>query len=187
MFHGFSRTTRALASAAVVALIGAAFTLPALAGHIASKAASGAGHKTRLVMPSMNPINGKKLFVAKGCVACHAVNGVGGHDAPSMDAHSEGELMNLFDFAAMMWNHAPAMIAAQEDAFGEQLYFTGEELADIIAFVHDDLAQHSFTEADLTPKALKMMHHEHGGIAAPAAHADEIGHSHPPGTPKHKD
>ncbi len=95
--------------------------------------------------------------------------------------------MNPFDFAAKMWNHASAMIAAQESAFGGQLYFTGEELADIIAFVHDDVAQHFFTEADLTPKALKMMHHEHGGIAPPAAHAEEIGHSHPPGTPKHKD
>ena len=50
-----------------------------------------------------------------------------------------------------MWNHAPAMIAAQEDAFGEQIYFTGGELADVIAFVHDDDTQHTFAEADLTP------------------------------------
>ena len=42
----------------------------------------------------------------------NAINGVGGHDAPAMDAHSLSGLMNPFDFAAKMWNHAPAMIAA---------------------------------------------------------------------------
>ena len=67
-----------------------------------------------------------------GCIACHAVNGVGGHDATNMDAHAMNGLMNPFDFAAKMWNHAPCMIAAQQGAFGEQIYFTGDDLADII-------------------------------------------------------
>ena len=89
-------------------------------------------------MPLMSPERGKEIFVDKGCVACHSVNGVGGHDATAMDAHNLKGLMNPFDFAAKMWNHAPAMIAAQEGAFGEQLYFTGKELADIIAFIYRD-------------------------------------------------
>jgi len=95
--------------------------------------------------------------------------------------------MNPFAFAAKMWNHAPGMIAAQEQAFGEQLYFTGEELADIIAFVHDDDAQHGFSEKDITAKARKMMAHEHGGMMAPKAHAEEIGHGHGPDSKPHKD
>jgi hypothetical protein len=33
---------------------------------------------------------------------------------------------------------APAMIYAQEEALGEQILFTGDEFADIIAFVHHD-------------------------------------------------
>ncbi|MEE9318676.1 MAG: c-type cytochrome [Rhodospirillales bacterium] len=170
---------------------------PSSADHAKSSVPVAGGHGVRLVMPLMNPQRGKKLFVAKGCVACHAINGVGGHDAPAMDAHEmEKNLMNPFDFAAKMWNHAPAMIAAQEGAFGEQIYFTGEELADMIAFIHDDGAQHSFSEKDMTPRARKMMHHEHGGKPAPEQHAPEIGHdhkpkasghSHPPGTPAHKD
>jgi hypothetical protein len=96
--------------------------------------------------------------------------------------------MSPFDFAARMWNHAPGMIAAQESALGEQVYFTGQELADLIAFVHDDGAQHGFTEKDLTATARKMMHHEHEDQKpAPEAHAEEIGHDHAPGTPPHKD
>ncbi len=152
--------------------------------------------RVRLIMPIMSPERGKKLFVDKGCIACHAVNGVGGHDAPPMDDHVKREYMNPFDFAARMWNHAPAMIAAQEDALGDQIHFTGQELADITAFVHDDGAQHGFTEKDLTPKARKMMRHEHGGQEPQDKHAEEIGHghgppklghSHAPGTAPHKD
>ena len=170
---------------------------PSVADHVKSSVPVAGGHGVRLVMPLMSPERGKKLFVSKGCVACHAINGVGGHDAPAMDAHKmEAKLMNPFDFAAKMWNHAPGMIAAQEGAFGEQVYFTGEELADIIAFIHDDETQHMFSEKDMTPEAKKMMHHEHGGKPAPEQHAPEIGHDHkpkasghphPPGTPAHKD
>ena len=147
----------------------------------------------RLKMPDFNPEKGKKLFVSKGCIACHAVNGVGGHDAPAMDAHEMDQTMNPFEFSAKMWNHAPGMIAAQEEAFGEMINFTGEELADIIAFVHNDGAQHGFNEGNLTATARKMMGHGHGGMEAPKAHAEEAGHNaeeaheDEPGTPEHKD
>ena len=104
-------------------------------------------------MPRMDPVRGRKLFVSKGCIACHAINGVGGHDAANLDAHTMQPMMNPFEFAAKMWAMAPAMIYAQEEALGEQILFTGDELADIIAFVHNDEAQHDFGEADLTPQA----------------------------------
>jgi hypothetical protein len=181
---------------AAVVLLGVAAT-PAGASHVKSSSPIGRDHGARLVMPLMNPERGKRLFVSKGCVACHAINGVGGHDAPAMDAHQMNGLMNPFDFAAKMWNHAPAMIAAQEGAIGEQIHFTGDELADITAFIHDDEAQHAFSENDLTPAARKMMHHEHGGKPAEEKHGPEIGHPeggasgghhpHAPGTPPHKD
>ncbi len=161
----------------------------AYAEHVPASKGMEADHGARLVIPMMSPDRGKSLFVDKGCVACHAINGVGGHDAPPMDAHKQMGLVNPFDFAAKMWNHAPAMIAAQEDALGEMIFFTGDELADMIAFLHDDEAQHAFGEGDLTDAAKKMMHHEHGGKAAPAAHAEEVGHghAHEPGSPEHKD
>ncbi len=131
---------------------------------------------TRLVMPPMDSELGKGLFVTKGCVACHAVNGVGGHDAAALDAHAMMPVMNPFDFAAKMWRVAPLMIGAQEDALGGQILFSGEELGHIVAFVHDDEAQHDFSESDLTDDAIKLMEHSHDGATGSESHSDEIGH-----------
>lgn len=126
-------------------------------------------------MPEMNAERGMTLFAEKGCVTCHSINGVGGHDATPLDAHSMEPMMNPFEFAAKMWTMAPYMIAAQEEAFGEQIQFTGDELSNIVAFVHDDAQQHKFNDSMLSGRVRKMMDHGHGA-AAPAPHADEIGH-----------
>ena len=170
--------------ATTIFLASALLASPALAGHVQSSSEIGKNH---LLLPVMNPERGAKLFVDKGCVACHAVNGVGGHDAPNMDAHVQGSFVSPFDFAAKMWNHAPAMIAAQEGAFGDQITFTGSELADIIAFVHDGEAQHAFSEKNLTAKARKMMHHDHGGAMPAKAPEKKSGHTHAAGSKPHKD
>ena len=169
--------------------LGIAASLPAPgvladAGHNhapAAAAMSSQNHEPMggmLAMPMMNAERGMVLFVEKGCVACHSINGVGGHDATPLDAHEMEGMMNPFEFSAKMWQMAPVMIAAQEEALGEQILFTGDELADIIAFVHDDAQQHKFTDAILTPRIMKMMDHEHGGEKPGRdAHAEEIGHT----------
>jgi cytochrome c len=168
-------------------LLSLAVAGPAAATHVEGSTSLDPGKRARLVLPIMNPERGKKLFVSKGCIACHAVNGIGGHDAPNMDAHTRMGVVNPFDFAAKMWNHASGMIYAQEEALGEQVYFTGEELADIIAFVHDDGSQHGFSDKDMTDHARKMMNHSHGEMPGPEAHAKELGHKHGAGMPKHED
>ncbi len=130
----------------------------------------------RLAMPMMNAERGMYLFASKGCVTCHAVNGVGGHDATKLDAHTMDPVMHPFEFVAKMWRMAPAMIAAQEEVLGHQILFSGEEIADIIAFVHDDAQQHKFTEAMIPPDVQKMMHHVHG---PKPGHQKELGHGRP--------
>ncbi|HEX9741316.1 MAG TPA: cytochrome c [Nitrospiraceae bacterium] len=133
----------------------------------------------RLMIPQMDPARGRKLFASKGCVACHAINGVGGHDATPLDAHTMKPAMNPFDFSAKMWRMAPAMIASQEEALGEQILFTGDEIADIIAFVHHDEEQHKFSEADIPPRIRKWMGHSHGEPGSgPEAHSEDLGHRH---------
>ena len=121
--------------------------------------------------PEMNPVKGRTLFVTKGCVACHSINGIGGHDAAALDAKTMEPMMNPFDFAAKMWRMAPAMIAAQEDELGHQILFTGDELSDIIAFVHDPEEQKKFTKKDLTPAMREMMgEHHHEGMGEEQGH-----------------
>lgn len=104
-----------------------------------------------LVLPRMDPVEGKMLFASKGCVVCHAVNGVGGTDAPAIDASTMSPLMSPFDFFAKMWDHSQGMIAMQQMELGGQVTFTGQEIANIIAFLHDADVQKTFTTDDIPP------------------------------------
>jgi cytochrome c len=112
---------------------------------------------TRLLLPMMNPVRGKKIFLDKGCIVCHKINGIGGEDGPKMDHLVSIGTICPFSFAAKMWNHAPGMIATQEDMLGEQVYFTGQELADIISFVHDKETQNSVSDKDVSEKIRRIM------------------------------
>jgi len=110
-----------------------------------------------LVVPHMNPQNGKKLFASKGCVVCHQVNGVGGTDAPSLDITTMEPVMSPFDFFAKMWGGAEGMIAMQKGELGEQIKFDGQELADIVAFLHNRAAEQTFSEADIPDNIKELM------------------------------
>jgi len=110
-----------------------------------------------LAIPAFDPVRGRKLFAAKGCVVCHSVNGIGGEDAPEFSAEFMDLPMNAFDFAANMWRGAPAMIMMQEDELGAQIELSGAELAAIIAFVHDEEEQKLFSKADIPDEILEIM------------------------------
>ena len=112
---------------------------------------------TGLMLPTMDPASGKQLFASKGCVVCHSVNGVGGEDAPQLDASTMSLPMNPFEFAARMWRGAEAMVAMQREELGEPINLTGSELADIIAFVHDAEAQAQFSEKDIPERIKSLM------------------------------
>ncbi len=112
-----------------------------------------------MLLPFMSPVRGRKLFASKGCVVCHAINGIGGEDAPALDVNTMQPVMDPFGFAAKMWRGAATMITMQEDELGEQIEFSGEELADIIAFVHSLSEQKKFTKADIPANISKLMGH----------------------------
>ncbi len=129
------------------------------ADHPAEAAKSTEQKIEGMLLPFMSPSKGRKLFASKGCVVCHAINGIGGEDAPPLDANTMPRIMNPFDFAAKMWRGAGTMIAVQQDELGEQIEFSGEELANIIAFVHSIDEQKKFSKADIPPRITKMMGH----------------------------
>ena len=110
-----------------------------------------------LAVPPMNSGNGRQLFVAKGCIVCHAVNGVGGEVGPPINAGDMPETMSTFDFAARMWRGAGAMIAMQEDLFGEQIDLSGQDLADLIAFAHDAGEQKKLRNEDIPERFRALM------------------------------
>src|SRR5919108_4861157 len=53
------------------------------------------------------PVAGSRVFGAKGCVKCHAVNGLGGKVGP--DLARVAQPRSFYDLAASLWNHAPRM------------------------------------------------------------------------------
>lgn len=114
-----------------------------------------------LAIPQMDPARGRKVFAEKGCVVCHSVNGIGGEDAPPLDATTMTPMMNPFEFAARMWDGAEAMVILQRDELGEPIQLTGQDLADIIAFVHHHAEQAKFTEADIPERIRELIEHGH--------------------------
>lgn len=110
-----------------------------------------------IALPPMNSARGRALFMEKGCIACHSVNGVGGDVGPAINAADMPEPMNAFEFAARMWRGAGAMIAMQEDEqFGGQIELSGQDIADLVAFAHDKDEQAEI-EADQIPKKFRAM------------------------------
>ncbi len=116
---------------------------------------------TALLMPMMNPARGRKVFAAKGCIICHAINGIGGDHGPSLDMTKMGA-MNPFDFAAKMWEGAEAMIVLQEEELGERISLTGQDLADMIAFVHSPTEIEKFSVRDIPRRIKQVFRRAHG-------------------------
>ena len=114
-----------------------------------------------LTMPDMNAGRGRKLFASKGCVVCHSINGVGGQDARALDAATMEMPMNPFEFAARMWRGAEPMITLQRNELGAQIEFTGQELADIIAFIHHAEEQKKFSASDIPHQIKDAMSKAH--------------------------
>ncbi len=144
-----------------IALLFSAVALGFVAGLPTANAAETLEHKgaerSRLLLPMMDPVRGRALFGSKGCVVCHSVNGVGGEDAPAFDVKKMAPAMDPFDFVAKMWRGAEPMIAMQKTELGKQAEFTGQELADIIAFLHNRDEQKKFSVRDIPARIRKLM------------------------------
>ena len=109
-----------------------------------------------LVLPSMDSKRGREVFLQRGCIVCHSINGAGGEIGPSLDAADMPQPMNAFEFAARMWRGAPVMAEMQEDLLGEMITLTGQDLADILAFAHDESEQAEVT-SDHIPERYQVL------------------------------
>jgi len=107
------------------------------------------GRALTTIVPQLSAERGKQLFSNKACVVCHSVNGVGGKAASPLDAPDEVATIDVLAFAARMWRGADAMIVFQSMELGYQINLTGQEVADIAAFVYDKESQSNFTEENV--------------------------------------
>jgi hypothetical protein len=89
------------------------------------------------------------------------MNGVGGDHGPSLDMRGMGA-MNRFDFAAKMWEGAEAMIVLQEEELGGRVSLTGQDLADMIAFVHSPKEIAKFSTKDIPHRIWDVLQRTHG-------------------------
>ena len=138
-------------AAALAAVILA--TLPA-AAPAAAQDKNDQSPGLKLVLPAIDSERGRQLFITKGCVYCHAVNGIGGKAAPALDSNDAKPSVNLTDFAARMWRGAPAMIELQEMDLGYQIQLSGDELAHLAAFANDPAEQKKLAE-DQVPELMR--------------------------------
>lgn len=77
--------------------------------------------------------NGRALFVSKGCVRCHAIEGEGGKIGPDLGrtAHPHPP----FELVGVMWNHSPTMTAMMGALGIQRPLFEGNEMADLLAYL----------------------------------------------------
>jgi mono/diheme cytochrome c family protein len=104
--------------------VAALATLAAVAGVTAAQPLFG---------PTQDPLAGSRVFGEKGCVKCHAVNGVGGKVGPDLGRLPRPR--SFFDLAASMWNHLPRMAARMRELGIPRPHLDAREAGDLIAFL----------------------------------------------------
>ena len=85
------------------------------------------------VLPG-NAEEGRVIFTEKACIECHSIRGVGGRGGP--DLAERGLHHGMTEFAAGMWNKAPAMAAAMEKRGVSIPQLGGGEMADLVAYLY---------------------------------------------------
>jgi mono/diheme cytochrome c family protein len=77
---------------------------------------------------------GRRLFVQKRCSSCHGEKAEGGAIGPNLVDRFVGR--TSIDFAAALWNKAPAMVAAQQAKGIPVPQISVEEMADLVAYLY---------------------------------------------------
>lgn len=96
--------------------------------------AAGVSVAQPLFSPTQDPVAGERLFSAKGCVHCHAVNGVGGKVGPDLARTTRPH--TFFDLAAALWNHAPKMAGRMRQAGIARPSLNARETGDLAAYLY---------------------------------------------------
>jgi mono/diheme cytochrome c family protein len=102
-----------------------------LVAYLRAAAPERAGGPVSILPGRVN--EGRALFEKKQCIKCHSIQGKGGNIGP--DLGRRGLYRNLLEFAAAMWNKAPAMLKAMKLRKVTVPQLNAEEMADIVAYL----------------------------------------------------
>lgn len=110
------------------------FPILSLAAALAIVACGKAPGGDGAIVRAGDATKGRTLFVEKGCVLCHAINGVGGKAAPALDAPDPYVRPDPLEFAARMWRGAPAMVEFQSVELGYVIDLSADDIAHLATF-----------------------------------------------------
>ena len=82
-----------------------------------------------------SPDAGRRVYAAKGCGRCHAINGVGPTIGPDL-GRAPTHPQTITQLAGAMWNHAPEMRKLAQEKGVQWPTFKESELRDLIAYLH---------------------------------------------------
>jgi mono/diheme cytochrome c family protein len=102
-----------------------------LVAYLRATAPERAGAPVSILPGRVN--EGRALFEKKQCIKCHSIQGKGGNIGP--DLGRRGLYPNLVEFAAALWNKAPAMLRAMKLRKFTVPQLNGEEMAHIVAYL----------------------------------------------------
>lgn len=99
-----------------------------------------AGNETRsterVYFEPGSPRRGRDLFTAKGCSKCHSIASSGARAGPDLGTRGRELLGSVASIAGLMWNHSQGMTAEFERRGIARVSFSGQEMADIIAYLY---------------------------------------------------
>ena len=81
-----------------------------------------------------SPRAGQALFREKGCIKCHAIDGVGANVGPDLGARRSSE--HVGEMAGALWNHAPIMWAKMQELGIAFPRLSDREMADLLAYIY---------------------------------------------------
>ncbi len=87
-----------------------------------------------LFSPMQDPAADSRVFGTKGCVKCHAVNGVGGKVGPDLGRVPRPP--SFYEVAAGMWNHLPKMGERMRELGIARPQLDPRETGDLIGFLY---------------------------------------------------